>query len=70
MGTESMKDRVKGKANEAVGAARSRAGDWTDNEKMEAEGEAQRLKGKAQGVQADARDAVDDAKDKAKSAFS
>jgi uncharacterized protein YjbJ (UPF0337 family) len=44
------KDTVKGKANEAVGAARRRVGKATGDEDMEAQGAGQELKGKAQGV--------------------
>lgn len=44
------KDQIKGKANEAVGAARKNAGRLVGNEKMEAKGAVQQMKGKAQGI--------------------
>jgi uncharacterized protein YjbJ (UPF0337 family) len=65
MGKEAMKDRVKGKTNEAVGTARKQAGKTIDNHEMQAKGAAQQMKGKAQGKSADVRDAADDVKDAA-----
>jgi uncharacterized protein YjbJ (UPF0337 family) len=44
------KGKIKGKANEAVGATRKKTGQVTGNEKMEAKGATQEIKGKAQGV--------------------
>jgi uncharacterized protein YjbJ (UPF0337 family) len=44
------KDQIKGKANEAVGAARKKTGQATGNQKMEAKGSVQQVKGKAQGI--------------------
>jgi uncharacterized protein YjbJ (UPF0337 family) len=66
MGKEAMKDRAKGKTNEAVGAARQQAGKAIDNKEMQAKGANQELKGKAQGKMADARDAADDVKSAAR----
>lgn len=58
------KDKVKGKTNEAVGAARRNAGDITGNESMEAKGAGQEMKGKGQGVVGEAKDKLGDLKDK------
>ncbi len=44
------KDQIKGKANEAVGAARKKTGQVIGDEEMETEGAVQQLKGKAQGI--------------------
>ena len=54
--------KVKGKTNEAVGAARRKAGDVTGNESMEAKGAAQQAKGKAQQAYGDAKKKVEDLK--------
>lgn len=43
-----MKDRIKGKTNESVGAARRKVGEATDDEKMQDEGAVQEMKGKGQ----------------------
>jgi uncharacterized protein YjbJ (UPF0337 family) len=64
MGTKTMTDKVKGKTNEMVGAARRKAGDMTGNESMEAKGAAQEMKGKGQGMVGEAKDKADDLKDK------
>jgi uncharacterized protein YjbJ (UPF0337 family) len=58
------KDKIKGKTNEMVGAARRKAGDATGNESMEAKGAAQQMKGKGQGMVGDAKKKADDLKDK------
>lgn len=58
------KDKVKGKANEAVGTVKAKTGEHTGNERMRAEGESQEMKGKAQGVMGSAKDKVRDLKDK------
>ena len=44
------KDQIKGKANEAAGAARKKTGQVIGDEEMETEGAVQQLKGKAQGI--------------------
>ncbi len=59
-------DKVKGKTNEMVGAARKKTGDMTGNESMEAKGAAQEMKGKGQQAMGDAKDKVNDLKDKAR----
>ena len=43
------RDRMEGKGKEALGSARSTAGDLTGNREMQAQGTAQRTEGKAQG---------------------
>jgi len=62
-------NKIRGKANEVVGAVRNKAGEVTGNEEMEAKGEAQQLKGKAQGKVGDAQEKVGNAKDKLKDAI-
>ena len=44
------KDRAKGKATEAAGAGRKKAGQVLGNEQLEVEGALQELTGKAQGI--------------------
>ena len=63
-----MEDKIKGKANEAVGAVRAKTGDVTGNEKMQAKGETQQAKGKSQQVVGKAKDGANDIKDAAKKA--
>lgn len=58
------KDRMKGKANEAVGTVKAKTGEHTGNERMQAEGENQEMKGKAQGMMGPAKDKARDIKDK------
>lgn len=48
-------DKVKGKAKEATGSVREKAGDMTGNEEMEAEGKAQKAEGKLEGLKGDAK---------------
>jgi uncharacterized protein YjbJ (UPF0337 family) len=45
---DSTKDQVKGKADELVGKAKSKAGQATDDSDLEAEGKGQQLGGKVQ----------------------
>jgi uncharacterized protein YjbJ (UPF0337 family) len=59
-------EKVKGKTNELVGAARRKTGDVTGNESMEAKGAAQQAKGKGQEAVGEAKDMLNDAKDKLK----
>jgi uncharacterized protein YjbJ (UPF0337 family) len=66
MDTKETVDKAKGKMNEAVGAARAKAGDMTGNEEMEAKGRGQQLKGKAQGAAASAKSAAGKVADKAR----
>ena len=46
--TPSMKDQVQGKFHEVKGKAKQAAGQVTDNPKLEAEGQAEKLTGKIQ----------------------
>jgi uncharacterized protein YjbJ (UPF0337 family) len=62
-------DRMEGKAKEATGYAKDKAGEFTGNERLESEGEAERTEGKAQGAMGKAKEAVGDAVDSVKSAF-
>ena len=41
------RDEMEGKVKRATGAAKDKAGEWTDNPDLEAEGEAEREEGKA-----------------------
>ena len=58
------KDKMEGKAKEAAGAVREKAGDVTGNERMEAEGNKQKWEGKGQGLAGDIKDKAEDLKDK------
>jgi uncharacterized protein YjbJ (UPF0337 family) len=55
------KDRAKGILDEAVGSAKRKAGEWTDNPKLQAEGVIQQAKGEAEGAWGKAKEAVVDA---------
>ena len=55
------KDRVKGMMDEVAGCAKRKAGELTDNPKLQAEGMAQQVKGKAEGAWGKTKDAVRDA---------
>jgi uncharacterized protein YjbJ (UPF0337 family) len=55
------KDQVKGIIDEVAGCAKRKAGELTDNPKLQAEGVAQQLKGKAEGAWGKAKEAVSDA---------
>jgi uncharacterized protein YjbJ (UPF0337 family) len=57
-------DQVKGKAKEAMGSVREKAGDAMNNEEMEAKGENQKVEGKAQGLMGKAKDKAGDLRDK------
>lgn len=57
-------DKVKGVANEAVGNVKQGVGKATGNNKLRAEGTAQKIKGDAQKKVADAKDAVKKGVDK------
>ena len=59
-GTE---DKIKGKANEAIGHAKQGLGKAMDNKEMQAEGVIQEAKGKGQGVVGAAKDKLDDVRD-------
>ena len=54
-------DRIEGKANEVKGSIKEALGKVTGNEKVEAEGAAQKAAGKAQNTVGEAKDDVRDA---------
>jgi uncharacterized protein YjbJ (UPF0337 family) len=58
------KHKVKGKASEAMGGAKQKAGEWTGKDDLHAEGHEQEMKGKAQGAHGHAKDKMQDAKEK------
>ncbi len=62
------KDRMEGKMKEGTGWAKDKFGETTGNERMEAEGEAERTEGKAQGAWGKVKDAAGDATDAVKDA--
>ncbi|MGD0546251.1 MAG: CsbD family protein [Terracidiphilus sp.] len=55
------RDRVKGMIDEVAGCAKRKAGELTDNTRLQVEGAAQQVKGKAEGAWGKAKDAVHDA---------
>ena len=55
------KDRVKGTIDEAVGCAKQKAGELTDNAQLKVEGMVQQAKGKVENAWGKAKDAVRDA---------
>lgn len=55
------KDRIKGKAEDIAGRVKRQAGEWTGDEKTQAEGAADQLKGKARNMMGRAKDAARDA---------
>lgn len=57
------KDRIKGKAEDIAGRVKRQAGEWTGDEKTQAEGAADQLKGKARNMMGRAKDAARDASD-------
>jgi uncharacterized protein YjbJ (UPF0337 family) len=57
------KDRIKGKAEDIAGRVKRQAGEWTGDEKTQAEGAADQLKGKARNMMGRAKDAARDAAD-------
>ena len=54
------KDRIKGAGNQAKGQMKEAAGKILGNDKLKAEGEADKLKGKVQSTLGDAKDKVRD----------
>jgi uncharacterized protein YjbJ (UPF0337 family) len=58
------KDRIKGKVEDIAGRAKRQAGEWTGDEKTQAEGAMDQAKGKARNAMGKAKDAVRDAADK------
>ena len=57
------KDRVKGMIDEVAGSAKRKAGELTDNTRLQVEGMAQQVKGKVEGAWGKAKEAVHDAID-------
>jgi uncharacterized protein YjbJ (UPF0337 family) len=57
------KDRIKGKAEDIAGRVKRQAGEWTGDEKTQAEGAADQLQGKARNMMGKAKDAARDAAD-------
>jgi uncharacterized protein YjbJ (UPF0337 family) len=57
------KDRVKGKAQDIKGRVKRQVGEWTGDEKLQAEGTADQAKGKVQNIAGKAKDAARDMKD-------
>ena len=57
-------DKVKGKAKEAMGEGKERAGRATGDEDLEAEGTGDKAEGKTQEVMGKGKEALDKAKDK------
>jgi uncharacterized protein YjbJ (UPF0337 family) len=55
------KDQVKGMIDEVSGCAKRKAGELTDNPKLQAEGIAQQVKGKAENAWGKTKGAVSDA---------
>lgn len=55
------KDRVKGIMDEVAGSAKRKAGELTDNPKLQDEGMVQQVKGKVEGAWGKAKEAVQDA---------
>lgn len=56
----SYEDKVKNQAEEAKGKIKERVGDMTDNERLEAEGMADKAKANAKQAAEHAKDAADD----------
>jgi uncharacterized protein YjbJ (UPF0337 family) len=55
------KDRVKGMMDEVAGCAKHKAGEMTDNPKLEVEGMVQQVKGKVENAWGKTKDALRDA---------
>jgi uncharacterized protein YjbJ (UPF0337 family) len=55
------KDRVKGKLEDTKGRIKRQVGEWTGNEKLQAEGASEQVKGKIQNAWGKAKDAKRDA---------
>ena len=58
-----LDDKIKNKAEEAVGAAKERTGELTDNERLEAEGKADQVQAHAKQAGEHVKDAASDVKD-------
>ncbi len=61
----STSDKVKGKANEAIGKGKKGVGEATNDHRMKGEGKAQETKGKGQQLKGTAKDKVKNAIDRA-----
>ena len=61
----STTDKIKGKANEAVGKGKQGAGEATNNDRMKGDGKLQETKGDAQQVKGKAKDSLKKGVDKA-----
>lgn len=59
------KDRIKGKAQDVAGRVQRQVGEWTGDEKAQAEGLAKQAEGKVRNAVGKAKDAVRDAADDA-----
>jgi uncharacterized protein YjbJ (UPF0337 family) len=57
------KDRIKGKMEDVGGRIKRQAGEWTGDEKTQAEGLAEQAKGKARNAMGKMKDAARDAAD-------
>lgn len=60
------KDRIKGKIEDAAGRAKRQVGEWTGDEKTQAEGLAEQAKGKIHNAVGKIKDSARDATDKLK----
>jgi uncharacterized protein YjbJ (UPF0337 family) len=60
------KDRIKGKMEDAAGRVKRQVGEWTGDEKAQAEGLAEQAKGKTRAAVGKMKDEVRDAADKLK----
>lgn len=60
------KDRIKGAAEDMKGRVKRQVGEWTGDDKAQAEGTADQIKGKAQNAMGKVKDAVRDAADETK----
>jgi len=58
------KERIKGKAEDVAGRVERQVGEWTGNEKAQAEGLAKQAEGKARNAVGKVKDSVRDAADK------
>lgn len=62
------KDKMEGKAKELGGKVQEKAGQWTGDRDLEAEGKGNQLEGKAQGMVGDVKEKAGELKDKMKDA--
>jgi uncharacterized protein YjbJ (UPF0337 family) len=57
----SLKDKLRGTVNDAVGSVKKATGDATGDEELKQEGEGQQIKGEAQKLLGEAKDLIGDA---------